>query len=285
MTILISIISFLILIVLWTIFVEPNWFKIRKIKVSLPKKVKKPITILHLSDSHFAKDAGIKKHFFQRLSMLNPDLIFVTGDTLENDEGIETAVRLLSGLRARYGTFLILGNHDYYDYRLKDVLLYHAGVSKISNYRNNTAKFISELKKIGVTVLVNQSVRLEVHGNSVFIGGTDDPLTQHVDFERIFHDMKPNSLNLLLAHGLDCLLKLSHHGLDFVFAGHTHGGQLRFPLLGPIFCDSKLPRKFIDGLHEYKGMKTFVSRGLGASRLTFPRLLCRPEAVWFELLP
>jgi len=89
----------------------------------------------------------------------------------------------------------------------------------------------------------------------------------------------------LLIHHLDGLLKLSHHGPDLVFAGHTHGGQIRIPLLGPLFCETKLPRRYVEGLHPYQGMTVFVSRGLGAGRTIFPRLACRPEAVLFELTP
>ena len=279
-------IAILILIVLWAIFVEPNWYRLRRVTVSIPKKVHKPITILHLSDIHFhKKKIGSKKRFFQRLSMLNPDLIFLTGDIIDCDNGIDTACRSLSGLRARYGTFMILGNHDYYDYRLKDVLLYHAGLTKLSEQRNNVPRFTAELKKIGVTVLVNQSVRLEVHGNPVLIGGTDDPVTQQINFEKTLHGLGPGTLNILLTHHLDSLLKLSHHGVDLVFSGHTHGGQLRVPFLGSIVCETRLPRRYIAGLHEYKGMITFVSRGMGASRFTFPRFACRPEAILFEVLP
>ncbi len=272
-------------ILFWAVSIEPNWYRLKKIRIHLPKKVKKPFTILHLSDTHFIGNAGSKKRFFQELSMLNPDLVCLTGDVIDNDGGIETATRLLSGIRARYGSFFILGNHDYYDYRLKDVLLYNAGITRKSSVRNNTSKFTAELKKIGVTTVINQSVKLEVHGNPVVLGGTDDPLTQRVDFERTLHDMKPGSVNILLTHSLDSILKLSHHGIDLILAGHTHGGQLRVPFLGPIFCESKLPRRFIDGLHDYKGIRTLVSRGLGASRLTFPRFCCRPEAILIELLP
>lgn len=285
MNFLLGIAGGLILILIWAFFVEPNWHRLKRVKISIPKKIRKPITILHLSDIHFQKKLGSKKRFFQRLSMLNPDLIFLTGDIIDSDDGVDTAVRTLSGLRARYGMFMVLGNHDYYDYRFKDVVLYHAGLTKLSEQRNNVSRFTSELKKIGVTVLVNRSIRLEVHGNPVLIGGTDDPVTQHIDFEKALHGLSPNTLNILLTHHLDSLMKLSHRGVDLVFAGHTHGGQLRIPLLGPIVCESRLPRRYLAGLHEYKGMMTFVSRGLGASRFTFPRFACRPEAIWFELLP
>ena len=120
----------LVVALLWAFFVEPNWPRLRRITVRGQRKLKTPITILHLSDIHFVKDLGCKRFFFQKLSVLNPDLIFLTGDIIDHDEGIATAVQTLSGLRARYGTFLVLGNHDYYDYRTIDNFRYHLGLGK-----------------------------------------------------------------------------------------------------------------------------------------------------------
>ena len=166
--------------VFWSIFVEPNWPRLKRRTVSGQKKIRKSMTILHLSDIHFVSQEGSKRGFFQRLSMLNPDLIFLTGDIIDHDAGIDTAARVISGLRARYGTFLVLGNHDYYDYRMMDNVRYHLGVGKTAVCRNNISRFISEMKRIGVHVLVNESIKLEVHGNPVLICGTDDPVTQKI---------------------------------------------------------------------------------------------------------
>src|SRR3990167_6014376 len=127
----------LALILFWAFFVEPNWPRLRRIKITGQKKLHKPITILHLSDIHFTKNEGSKRAFFQRLSMLNPDLIFLTGDIIDNNDGIDTAARVISGLRARYGTFLVLGNHDYYDYHVFDNIRYHLGLGKTSIHRNH----------------------------------------------------------------------------------------------------------------------------------------------------
>ncbi len=278
-------ILFAVVLTAWAFFLEPRWYVLRTVKIRQVKKLKHPITILHLSDIHFIKKIGHKKSFFQRLSMLNPDLIFVTGDVIDCDDGISTAAQYLSGLRARYGTFLVLGNHDYYDYRTWDNISYHLMLQKNSPHRNDAERFVKAMQQIGVKVLVNESVEFNVHGAQVLIGGTDDPVTQKVEFEQALRGLSPKTFNILLTHQADALLKLSHGGLDLVCAGHTHGGQIRIPFFGPIFCDSKLPRRFVSGLHLYKGIHLFVSRGLGAGRHLFPRFACRPEAVMLELLP
>jgi predicted MPP superfamily phosphohydrolase len=141
------------------------------------------------------------------------------------------------------------------------------------------------MKRIGAHVLINESMRLQVHGTPVLIGGTDDPVTQKIDFEKALHGLSPETFNILLIHQLDGLLKLSHHGVDLAFAGHTHGGQIHIPFLGPIVCDTKLGRRYVEGLRDYKGTTVFISRGMGAGRILIPRFACRPEAIWIEVLP
>jgi len=273
-------------ILFWAFCVEPNWHRLRRITVRGQKKIKTPFTILHLSDIHFVGKVGLKQYFFQRLSMLNPDLIVVTGDVIDNDEGIDTAAKYLSGLRARYGTYLVLGNHEYYDYQFKDNIRYHLFAGKVSPHRNDTERFVRAMQSVGIRVLVNDSARLEIHGNPVVIGGTDDPLTQKINMGDALRGMDSATYNIMLMHVADGLLQLQRDGLvDLVLSGHTHGGQIRIPFWGPVHWDTKLPRRYVDGMNEYKGIKVFVSRGVGAGRYLFLRFACRPEAVLFEVRP
>lgn len=273
-------------VLFWAICVEPNWHRLRRITIPGQRKIMTPFTILHLSDIHFVKKIGSKRYFFQRLSMLNPDLIVVTGDVIDSDDGIDTAAKYLSGLRSRYGTYLVLGNHEYYDYRFTDNLRYHLLGRKVAPHRNDTDRFVRAMQRVGIRVLVNESVRVVVHGNPLVIGGTDDPLTQKIDMDGALHDMDSTTCNILLMHVADGLLELTHHDLvDLAFSGHTHGGQLRIPFFGPLHWDTKLPRRYAEGLNEYKGIKIFVSRGVGAGRYVFLRFACRPEAILFEVRP
>lgn len=267
----------------WAFLVEPNWPRLRKIKVTAKKKLKESFTILHLSDIHFTGTIGLKHYFFQRLSMLNPDLIVITGDVIDNDEGIDSAARYLSGLRARYGTFLVLGNHDYYDYQLVDNIRYYFGLKKISLHRNHCDRLVEAMKRIGIRVLVNESVEVNIRGSRVFIGGTDDPVTGHADYEAALRGMKADTFNLLLTHQLDGVLRFQRRDADLILSGHTHGGQIRIPFVGPVVCDTRLPRRYVDGMRLYEGMPVFVSRGLGSGRHLRPRFACRPEAVWIEV--
>jgi uncharacterized protein len=272
-------------VLLWGYFVEPNWFRIRRVTISGQTKLKKPITILHLSDIHFVKNIGIKRFFFQKLSMMNPDLIFVTGDVIDQNAGIDTAARFLSGLRARYGSYLVLGNHDYYDYSAMDNFRYHLVLQKRTVRRNDVSRFVQTMKDVGIRVLINESEAVDVHGNRLTICGTDDPVTRKPDFDGTFRNVTDDTFNILLTHQPDAVLKMGDRRADLICSGHTHGGQVRIPFFGPFYCDTKLPKHYVAGLNEYNGMNVFVSRGMGAGRYLTPRLACRPEAVLIELRP
>ncbi len=265
-------------------FVEPRWFQIRRTQVKSFKKISKPFTILHLSDTHFAKNNSTKEKFFRKLSeTIEPDFIFVTGDIIDCDDGIEPAAQILGNLKAKIGKFAVFGNHDYCDYHFFDNFKYHLRGNKLSGRPNNIQWFRKRLEDHGVHVLVNENKSVTVNGTHFVIAGTDDPVTQTVDFEKTLRGVGRGSINILLTHVIDSILKIPNSVVDLALAGHTHGGQFRIPWVGGFVYGFKLPRKYLEGVHAYHHIVTSVSRGLGASRTLTPRLFCRPEAILLEV--
>jgi predicted MPP superfamily phosphohydrolase len=96
-------------------------------------------------------------------------------------------------------------------------------------------------------------------------------------------DVPPNALKLLLTHTVEDPEQLAARGFDAVFAGHSHGGQVRLPFLGPIITRSSLPRKFASGVFEAGGTQFHLNNGIGAGRWTPFRFRCPPEATVIEL--
>jgi len=94
---------------------------------------------------------------------------------------------------------------------------------------------------------------------------------------------KDEDFKVFLYHYPGLIYTLADRGIDLHCAGHTHGGQVRIPGFGSIVVETKLGRRYMEGLNDYKGMKTFVSRGIGAGKFLMPRVACRPEAIWFEI--
>lgn len=274
---------------IYAAYVEPRWFRIRKRTLKTRKKLSKPIRILHLSDTHFTESNPRHKKLFSKLNTLNPDFIFITGDIIDHDAGASEAARILGDLEMKVGTYAILGNHDYYDYEFIDNFRYHLKGIRTSKRANNAHALKQKLEERGIHVLVNDCRQVDVNGMSVVIGGTDDPITQKVDFDRALSGMKPDSLNLLLTHIVDSVLSIKNeqksNDLDFVFAGHTHGGQFRIPFIGGYVYGFKMAFHYVDGIHRWKNAYTCVSRGLNASRTLTHRFCCRPEVIVVDIVP
>ncbi len=268
----------------WSAWIEPRWFHINTYCIQLKKKLPHPLRILHLSDIHFeAHDHGLDR-FFKRLSQDEFDLIFITGDIIDHDAGVPHAVHSLSRLRAKLGIFAVLGNHDFYNYRLRDALNGNLPFGKRDpQLRNNVQMLIESLEAIGIHFLQNSSYELPSFGGAVRIHGLDDPTTGKADYAKVNPSLDQEAVHLVLAHSLDAIRHLNQEKIDMIFSGHSHGGQIRLPIIGPIITHTRMPRRYASGVHRLKETTCVVSRGVHAGRAFRLRFLCPPEAIVIEL--
>ncbi len=277
-----------ILGIIWSFWVEPQWLKIRRISIQLKAPLKRPLTMLHISDSHFPLHLKTLQRFFNQLTSLNPDLVVFTGDMIENDEGVAHCVEALSKLKSRLGKYAVLGNHDHYNYSAHDILAFIftlVGRFFCPTETNDVEKLKKALAGAGCRVLCNETVVLDLDGQTVYLTGLDDPVTRKADPAKAFQNVNGVGARILLTHSIDALRKLSGYPVDFALGGHTHGGQFSIPFFGPLplKTHSRLGRKFIAGLNRYKETLTYTSRGIGEGKIFSFRFLCRPEAVLFEI--
>ncbi len=264
----------------WMEWVEPNRREINRPEVRLSKPLKRPLRILHLSDTHFAGPNSRMTSFFDRLaSEPLPDFIFLTGDILDWVPGLPYCLENLSKLRARFGFFAVFGNHDYYDFELLDSLLHNFPGQKYPEHKNDVQAFRKELEKIGVTVLQNETRTVDVDGLPVLVHGLDDPTTGHANLRTTMANFDPAKINILLTHTVDAFLDIGEGEIDLAFSGHSHGGQIRFPGIGPVITHTRMGRKYASGIHEIQKAVCCISRGIHASRFLHLRLLCPPEAI------
>lgn len=275
-------------LMIWSFWIEPRWLKVRQVSVKLKTPWAHPFTVLHVSDSHFPLHLRKLERFFRKLSKLHPDLIVLTGDIIDNDLGIEPCTRALSHLKSRFGIYAVLGNHDHYNYRPREIVgfLFTFFREHFSPQRkNNVPKLKERLEKVGCKVLVNQNLVLGIHGQKLCLVGVDDPVTRKADPEKAFQNVQGADAKILLTHSLDILQRLNGHSVDLALGGHTHGGQISIPFWGPLplKTHSRMGRKFIAGLSCYQETITYTSRGIGEGRFLPFRFLCRPEAVLFEI--
>jgi predicted MPP superfamily phosphohydrolase len=129
---------------------------------------------------------------------------------------------------------------------------------------------------------------VDVRGQSLTLVGVACSHNQSLDVQRLrqtLNEIPPSGMTVLLFHSPDLILEASELGVDLFLAGHTHGGQIRLPILGAVVTHSIYGNRYVSGLFHEGDTTMYVSRGLGFEGGWLPRarFLCRPEIVSIEL--
>jgi predicted MPP superfamily phosphohydrolase len=250
------------------------------------------LEILHISDLHLRKGERAKLNFLRGLQRNPVDMVFVTGDIIEDDSGIDCCVQLLRGFRTRIGAFVVFGAHDRWDTRLWNVVR----DLSLGGYRkgrpNDFERLRRELERIGVVCLENESHRITLSRHlqsgaagegSLWLVGVDDIFAGLDDFEKALAGVPADAFRILLTHAIESPEDLAARRFDAIFAGHSHGGQVRVPFLGPVITRSSLQREYASGVFEVAGTPFHLNNGIGTGRWTGFRFMCPPEATFVEL--
>ena len=296
------------------IFIKDNL----KFKAGKNKSDKPILTFLHLSDFHLRKNSKGKKlfKFVRSLNKLNVDFILITGDLTENDKNIEYLINMLSPLKAKYGKYAVFGVHDHYNKALVEFIRNMFKKKKRYKRENDVTYMAKRLKDIGIEVLRNESRRINIGSydiGDIEIIGLDDPIINKIDIVKAFSHIdhidslkllkksdyknayksifklkeekihKINNrgkLRIILMHTPDTssIINLARKEVDIIFGGHTHGGQVRLPLVGAVVSGCKIKTKFASGLFYFRNFVLYVTRGLGEGRYSQFRFYCQPEA-------
>lgn len=257
----------------WSTQIEPTWIDVRR--VELPIARLHPAfdgwTLAQISDLHIGGWMTRERlqYVVHRVNKLQPDLIAITGDFVTHaPQGHSEVIRqVLSTLKPQYGVFGVLGNHDHWT---------HA----------RTIKNI--LKKSGVQELENSFHTIRRDGGVLRLCGLDDAWVGAADVSQLLQKLPDKGAAILLAHEPDFADDYAKaNRFDVHLAGHTHGGQIRVPFVGPIH----LPRygeKYHTGRYRVgstpnsRALTLYVNRGVG---MVWPyvRFHCRPEITLFTL--
>jgi predicted MPP superfamily phosphohydrolase len=219
--------------------------------------------ILQISDFHIDGVNGLAEALIPVLSSLRPDVCVLTGDyRFENCGACEEVYprmrTVLSSIEAREGIYGILGNHD-------------------------SAEIALALEEMGVRMLVNESVEIGREPDSLAIIGVDDPFDYRCDdLPQALAALDPPAFKVLLAHAPELYEEAAASGIDLYLAGHTHGGQIRLPIIGSIRNNARCPRRYAYGSWRHRTMQGYTSAGVGCSSLPI-RYNCPPEVVLIEL--
>lgn len=207
------------------------------------------LRIVQLSDTHITRlfDAAWTRAVVRRVNKCAPDLVLVTGDIIDGSPQERAQdVAPLRELRARYGVYACLGNHEYY---------------------SGLDGWLATLRGLGIRVLANSHTALAINGDTLVLGGVTDPTGASrfeqaqgggPDAARAFAG-SPAGVRLLMAHQPSVVAQAAKQGVDLQLSGHTHGGQL-WPISHLV---ALFNRGLLAGLYQTGNTQLYISRGAG----------------------
>jgi predicted MPP superfamily phosphohydrolase len=266
-----AIILVLGLLAFWAFLIEPNRLVVREQTVQLanwPSELN-GLKVAVISDIHadgWSVNDKKLRLIVERTNQLNPELIVILGDYISSDGIVTRLVQpeefavVLKNLRAPLGVYSVLGNHDWW----------HDG-----------ARVRRVLEQNGIRVLENQAVQLNVRGTSMWLVGLSDLWTRPQQIEATVDNVPQGEPMIALAHNPDIFPKLPQR-VPLLLAGHTHGGQVTFPLIGTVVHSSDFGERYNRGLVFENNHHLFVTSGIGTSILPV-RFGVPPEIVLLTL--
>jgi predicted MPP superfamily phosphohydrolase len=274
-----------VLVVAYAVLVERRWYRLRRHRLAILPTDGAPLTVLHLSDLHLVRHDEGKRRFLSGLP--RADVSVITGDVLGEPEAVEFAASALRPVRGRVASLFVLGSNDLYAPRPNNPLRYlipNDRRRRVTGRRGRAQDLVRELERDGWVHLRNRKYSRKVDGVPMEIVGLDDPHIHRADLS-VAPRTTPDAFGLAVVHSPDPAPELAALGYDLVVAGHTHGGQIRLPLVGALVTNCSVPTRLARGLARLGRSYLHVSPGLGTSKYAPFRLLCRPEATLLELGP
>jgi len=247
---------------LYAFLVEPNMVRTRKITVFIPDlpPSAEGLRVAHISDLHLRRIGDRERAVLKIVKEDPPDLIALTGDLVSDRRHREECLTYLSNLTARLGVWAVQGNWEYY-----------------TGWTGSALR--GDLEAVGIRLLINDAEPIDLDGSRIWIAGTDDP---SLGADRVPEALKgtEGGFIILLAHSPEIVNRLPE-GVQLVLSGHTHGGQIRLPLVGAPWA-RWAGGGYVSGLYRRAGTAVYVTNGVGTTAVP-ARFLCPPEVAYITL--
>jgi hypothetical protein len=218
--------------------------------------------VVQLSDIHHGpfSDREQIERAVETANRLKPDIIALTGDYVSKERQYAApCAEMLGKLKARYGVYAVLGNHDHWV----------------------DAPLLTDLFRAeGITVLINEGMHFEKDGAAFWLAGVDDYMVGLEDLPLALAGARDDEMKLLLAHNPIILRRAAQASVDLVLSGHTHGGQVA--IRSERSALGRPRRRVMKGLVRQGNTQIYVNRGLGTVVLPI-RYGCPPEISLLEL--
>lgn len=231
-----------------------------------------PLRVLHIGDLHMEYMTPREQYLNQLVKQLEPDIIVFSGDFVNlsytHDERVKEQIRsVISQWKAPMGVFCVPGTYTVEP--VERVIQFTTGLDNIR-------------------LLLNEWVTVDAPGGRFNILGmrtTHVLPTDRETLHRLMASAPSEGFNLLLTHSPDVALDADASGIDLYLCGHTHGGQIRFPLIGPLFSGSALGMRYVMGRYMLTRSTLYTTRGVGLEGLGAPRarFMCPPEVVLWDI--
>lgn len=272
--------------------VERRWYRLRRIRLAGALQRPGRLRVLHISDVHLVPGQDHRTRFLASLAGADHDLVVATGDLLGGAGAEDATVAALAPLTSGGRTgVVVLGSNDRFGPVPKSPLAYFTRPERrVHGTPLDTERFVDGLARHGYRTLCGEAATIDTPAGRVAVGGIDDPHLDPTVIPPATAVAPPDDAGDVLARlglvhapytaALDVLVEA---GYDVLFAGHTHGGQVRLPGIGALVGNCDLPLGQIRGASRYDGRWLHVSPGLGHSRYAPFRFACRPEATLLEL--
>ncbi len=230
--------------------IEPTWLAVRRVRIAADPTIR----LLHFSDLHFKGNRSFLKKVVQRINSLSPDFACFTGDIVEDSAQLPQALDILSGIQSPlYG---VPGNHDYWS--------------------GSSFQVISACFKATGGDWLPDKTAVSADGRCMFEGIAN--LKSNI--QRQTYEFRSGK-HVLLSHYPAIVKELEGTRYDIILAGHSHGGQVRLPFIGPLIIPYGV-EGYDAGLYSTPVGPLYVNVGIGT---IFPpvRFLCRPELTVIEI--
>ena len=247
--------------------IEPRRVRVTHLALTLPRlpAAFQNYRVVHISDFHLGSWMTRERllHTADLINLIQPDLVAITGDFLDSRAGAiaERLIDPLRRLQARDAVVAVMGNHDHY-----------GSVEEVRRV----------LRASDVIDVSNRVYSVHRGEAALHIAGVDDVARRHDRLDAVLDQLPPTGAALLLAHEPDFAdLSAPTGRFDLQLSGHTHGGQVRLPLIGPLILPS-YGQRYPAGLYRVGDMQLYTNSGLG-SIYPHVRFGVRPEITVFTL--
>ena len=230
------------------------------------------LKVVHFSDLHYLRVTNNDKlkEIVDEINLIKPDIVFFTGDLIDKDFTLtdkdkDDLINGLSSIKAKYGKYAVLGNHDY----VKNIEIFK------DIYSNSNFNLLQN----------SYDIIYSSNNDKLFIGGVDNYSYNEADINKVmeyFNDNSDISYKIILVHEPDYIDNiLTNYNVNLVLAGHSHNGQINIPYIKNFF----LPygsRKYYENYYKVNDTDLYISSGIGESSVNF-RIFNKPSINFYRI--